>query len=84
MADHSLSMLTLTLLVLSYAYPVGTAWSTSFDTTAGRSMEVRVPFSKLTPTRFARTIDVGRPFNKSQVMGKLMNTSRKHPFQHLI
>ena len=53
----------------------GTAWSTSFDTTAGRSMEVRVPFSKLTPTRFARTVDVGRPFNKSQVMGKSVNTS---------
>lgn len=35
------------------------AWSTSFDTIPGKTIEVKIPWSKLKPTRFAKTIVTG-------------------------
>ncbi len=54
----------------------GTAWSASFDTDSGRSKEIRVPFNKLKPTRFARTIDPGRPYNSKQMTGLQLTLSK--------
>jgi hypothetical protein len=34
----------------------GVAWSSSFDTVKGKTITVRFPFSKLRPTRYARTL----------------------------
>lgn len=54
----------------------GTAWSTSFDTVSGRPIDVKIPFDKLKPTRFARTIDAGRPYNKGQMTGLQLTLSK--------
>ena len=42
----------------------GIAWSSSFDTVKDRAMDVRVKFSELIPTKFARTVQGAAPFNK--------------------
>jgi Complex I intermediate-associated protein 30 (CIA30) len=54
----------------------GVAWSTSFDTTAGRAIEVRIPFDKLRPTRYSRTIPDGGKYNSRSVTGVQLTLSK--------
>lgn len=53
----------------------GIAWSTSFDTKAGQSTEVKIPWSKLIPTRFARTVSTA-PFDTSKLTGIQLSLSK--------
>lgn len=53
----------------------GIAWSTSFDTTAGKEIEVKIPWSKLIPTRFARTVVMG-PFDTKKLTGIQLSLSK--------
>uniref|UniRef100_A0A7R9U7U7 NADH:ubiquinone oxidoreductase intermediate-associated protein 30 domain-containing protein n=1 Tax=Pinguiococcus pyrenoidosus TaxID=172671 RepID=A0A7R9U7U7_9STRA len=45
----------------------GTSWTFSFDTQAGRWIDVKVPFGALIPTKFARTLKGVAPFDNSKV-----------------
>jgi len=54
----------------------GIAWSTSFDTRKGQVTEIRIPFTALKPTRFARTIDVGRTFDSKSLTGVQLSLSK--------
>ena len=45
----------------------GIAWSVSFDTRDGQWTNVDLPFSGFKPTKFARTLDGVRPFQKNSV-----------------
>jgi len=55
----------------------GIAWSYSFDTQAGKQIQVKIPFEKLRPTRFARTDPtIGRPFNSENLTGLQMSLSK--------
>jgi hypothetical protein len=54
----------------------GVAWSTSFDTVKGRKMEIKIPFGKLKPTRFARTVAMDRPYDSSSITGVQLSLSK--------
>jgi Complex I intermediate-associated protein 30 (CIA30) len=51
----------------------GVVWNASFLVNGGKSAttttKVRIPFDKLTPTLFARTVPDAQPFNKGRVVG---------------
>lgn len=53
----------------------GIAWSTSFDTTAGKTIDVKIPWSKLIPTRFARTVQTA-PFDTKKITGIQLSLSK--------
>ena len=53
----------------------GIAWSTSFDTKAGKTTEVKIPWSKLVPTRFAKTVATS-PFDTSKITGIQLSLSK--------
>jgi hypothetical protein len=53
----------------------GIAWSTSFDTVKGKEVAVKIPWSKLKATRFARTI-LDKNFDKSSVTGIQISLSK--------
>ena len=53
----------------------GIAWSTSFDTTAGKTIDVKIPWSKLIPTRFARTVQTA-PFDTKKMTGIQLSLSK--------
>jgi hypothetical protein len=42
----------------------GIAWSYSFDTTRNKKLNVKIPFNKLIPIKFAKTIPGSLIFNK--------------------
>ena len=65
-------------LSLSFVCPDwnGTAWSVSFDTAAGRTTEVKIPFRNLKATRFARSFDAGRPYNAKQLTAVQLTLSK--------
>eukprot|EP00981_Chlorochromonas_danica_P005146 scaffold1036_cov169-Ochromonas_danica.AAC.26 len=54
----------------------GVAWAFSFDTSAGRSVQISVPFDKLKPTRFARVLTDGRRFKKNQISAIQLSLSK--------
>jgi hypothetical protein len=54
----------------------GIAWSYSFDTNAGKPIKVTIPFDKLLPTKFARSVNIGRKFDKSQLAGIQLSLSK--------
>ena len=54
----------------------GVAWSTSFDTTAGEQIEVKVPFNKLIPTRRASTVKSAAPLNTGGLTDVQMTISK--------
>ena len=54
----------------------GIAWSTSFDTVKNKFIEVKIPFTKLRPTRFARTVSGIPPFNSKFFTGMLLSLSK--------
>lgn len=54
----------------------GIAWSTSFDTIANKFIEVKIPFTKLKPTRFARTVTGIPPFNSKFFTGMQLSLSK--------
>lgn len=54
----------------------GIAWSTSFDTVANKFIEIKIPFSKLLPTRFARTVTGIPPFNSKFFTGMQLSLSK--------
>jgi Complex I intermediate-associated protein 30 (CIA30) len=53
----------------------GIAWSTSFDTKSGQATEVKIPWNKLIPTRFARTVQTA-PFDTSKITGIQLSLSK--------
>ena len=53
----------------------GIAWSTSFDTTVGKTIDVKIPWSKLIPTRFARTVQTA-PFDTTKITGIQLSLSK--------
>lgn len=71
----------------------GVAWSTSFDTVKDREVDVKVKFSDLIPTKFARTVQGGATFNRKTLRaiqftftkfeydGGLNSKFREGPFQ---
>ena len=54
----------------------GVAWSLSFDTTADKVTEVRIPFASLIPTRFARTVALTAPFNLKSLTAVQLTLSK--------
>jgi len=55
----------------------GIAWSQSFDTKSGeRSTVVKLPVSAFKPTRFAKTVTGGPPFNKRNLRGLQITLSK--------
>ena len=54
----------------------GIAWSTSFDTVKNKFIEVKIPFTKLRPTRFARTVTGIPPFNSKFFTGMQLSLSK--------
>jgi hypothetical protein len=54
----------------------GTAWSESFDTVKGRTTEIKLPFNKFKPTRFARVLPSFRPFDKKNFSGIQISLSK--------
>jgi len=54
----------------------GTAWTFAFDTVKDRIIEVKVPFDKLIPTKFARRVSLGRTFNREQLNGIQLTLSK--------
>lgn len=53
----------------------GIGWSTSFDTVAGESIEINIPFDKMIPTMRARTVQTA-PFNSNRVTAIQMTLSK--------
>jgi Complex I intermediate-associated protein 30 (CIA30) len=53
----------------------GIAWSTSFDTKAGQTTEVKILWGKLIPTRFAKTV-VTKSFDTSKMTGIQLSLSK--------
>eukprot|EP01035_Chromulina_nebulosa_P021035 gene21035-27261_t len=45
----------------------GIAWSYSFDTQTGKSTEIKIPFSGLLPTKYARTVDGSALFDSKSL-----------------
>jgi hypothetical protein len=54
----------------------GIAWTTSFDTTKNRTVSIKIPFGKLVPTKFARTVTGIAPFNSKTVYGVQLSYSK--------
>ena len=54
----------------------GIAWSTSFDTNDKKSIEVKIPFDSLKPTRFAKILDFSRKFNSASFTGLQFTLSK--------
>lgn len=54
----------------------GVAWSYSFDTKPKSSMKIQIPFKKLRPTRFAKTVPGGKPFNQKSLRGLQLSLSK--------
>lgn len=54
----------------------GIAWSYSFDTKQNDAVEVKIPFAKLKPTRFAKFFEAGAPFNAKKVTGVQLTLSK--------
>mmetsp|Transcript_16555 Transcript_16555/g.22790 ORF Transcript_16555/g.22790 Transcript_16555/m.22790 type:complete len:248 (+) Transcript_16555:3-746(+) len=54
----------------------GIAWSSSFDTEKNKLVDVKVPFEKFTPTRFARRLPSLTPFNKKTLRGIQLTLSK--------
>ena len=53
----------------------GIAWSFSFDTVKSKVIDVKIPFTKLIPTRFART-ESGRQFDARNLRGLQLSLSK--------
>lgn len=54
----------------------GVAWSSSFDTSKGKSVTVKLPIASFKPTRFAKTVVGGPGFNKSNFCGLQFTLSK--------
>ena len=54
----------------------GTAWSTSFDSEKDKLIEVKLPFDKFTPTRFARKLPNLIPFKKNNIRAMQLTLSK--------
>jgi hypothetical protein len=54
----------------------GVAWSTSIDTKANQSTEVKIPFEKFQPTKYAKTLKDAGTFNKQQLTGMQLTLSK--------
>ena len=54
----------------------GIAWSQSFDTKSGERSTVKLPVSAFIPTRFAKTVTGGPPFNKRNLRGLQITLSK--------
>jgi hypothetical protein len=54
----------------------GIAWSHSFDTVKGRSIDISIPFEKFSPTRFARRVPMVVPFRKNSLAGVQLTLSK--------
>ena len=54
----------------------GTAWSTSFDTISNKFIDMKIPFTKLKPTRFSRTLTGVNPFNSKYLCGIQLTLSK--------
>jgi hypothetical protein len=54
----------------------GIAWSFSFDTTAGKTVAIKVPFDELKPTRFARVNKDGKRINRAQIAALQLSLSK--------
>ena len=54
----------------------GIAWSYSFDTTPGKTVDVKIPFSKLVPTKFAKTLPGYAAFNSKHLTGIQLSLSK--------
>lgn len=54
----------------------GTAWSFSLDTKVNGTVEVKVPFDKFKPTKFAKTLKDFRSFDKSRLTGLQLTLSK--------
>lgn len=54
----------------------GIAWSYSFDTKANKPIKVQIPFQKLRPTRFAKTMPGITSFNKKTLRGIQLSLSK--------
>lgn len=54
----------------------GIAWSYSFDTKPKSSMKIQIPFKKLRPTRFAKTVPGGKLFNQKSLRGLQLSLSK--------
>jgi len=54
----------------------GIAWSFSFETSKGKEIDIKVPFSKLIPTKYARTLSQDQQFNSKNVCGLQLSLSK--------
>lgn len=54
----------------------GIAWSYSFDTIASKFMDIKIPISKLIPTKFARTVQNLQPFNAKSLNALQLSLSK--------
>lgn len=57
----------------------GIAWSYSFDTKNGQFSSIKIPFTKLTPTKFAKTVSGLGAFN-SQTVNAIQLTLSKFEY----
>lgn len=54
----------------------GIAWSFSFDTAKNSIKEIKIPFSSLKPTRFARTVDSATQIDSSKITAIQLSLSK--------
>ena len=54
----------------------GIAWSFSFDTQDGKWIDVSIPIAELKPTKFARLVKGGQPFQKKSLRGLQLTLSK--------
>eukprot|EP01031_Cornospumella_fuschlensis_P036121 gene36121-43804_t len=54
----------------------GVAWSKSFDTVQGKTIEVKIPLDSLRPTKFARTVSSLDKVNKAQITALQFSLSK--------
>lgn len=54
----------------------GIAWSYSFDTTKDKKTQIKIPFDKLIPTKFAKRVSPSRSFNRSGLTGIQLTLSK--------
>jgi hypothetical protein len=54
----------------------GVAWSFSFRTVPNKEITIKIPFSDLKPTRFARIMSSNEVFNKSRITAIQLSLSK--------
>ena len=54
----------------------GIAWSYSFDTKSNKLISIKIPFKKLRPTKFARTVPGNTLFNQASFRGLQFSLSK--------